>query len=228
MTTIVPVDAANSSSGTGGAVPIGKEITVFTRAMSGGNLAITTVREANQNVVGVASTFIPGAASGVTQYLNLSDAKSDLGVPMTAAAGTPSGTVGISRTAGTSMQLVTESSANNTKTDKAVFEFNLPDTYQAGQNINLYVNCSLSSTGSLTSATLTPTLYTETAQGLEAALTPTPASATTASLSAADMAFVLPGQNLVPGQHVLLELVFVVITTGGGVVGNINSVRYVC
>ena len=405
MTTIVPVDAANSSSGTGGVVPIGKEITVFTRAMSGGNLAITTVREANQNVVGVASTFIPGAASGVTQYLNLSDAKSDLGVPMTAAAGTPagtvgisrtagtstqlvgeatssstktdkalfelnlpftynagtpinfvvnaqvagtgtftasttiitptlytettagveavavtgaalvpttqqigatasdlvftsaglglvpgqhlvlelvmavvttsgantgtidsvrmnfqqatsaapgthylrltdaksdlgvpmtaaagtpSGTVGISRTAGTSMQLVTESSADNTKTDKAVFEFNLPDTYQAGQNINLYVNCSLSSTGSLTSATLTPTLYTETAQGLEAALTPTPASATTASLSAADMAFVLPGQNLVPGQHVLLELVFVVITTGGGVVGNINSVRYVC
>ena len=232
MTTIVPVDAANSSSGTTGTVSIGKEITVFQRSQpaNGGALMITTVREANQNVVGVASSYVPSLASGNVVYLNLSDAKSDLGVPMTAAAGTPAGTVGISRTAGTSTQLVGEATSSSAKTDKALFEFDLPFTYNAGTPINFVVNAQVTGSGTLTAAstTITPTLYTETSAGAEAAavagasLLPTSQQMTVAP---SDLTFVSGGFGLTPGQHLVLELVMLVTSSTGANVGTIDSVR---
>ena len=70
-----------------------------------------------------------------TRYLPLTGAKADSGIPLTAAAGTPAGAVGIARTAGTSLTLAGEATSASAKTDKAFFEFTLPETYVAGANI---------------------------------------------------------------------------------------------
>jgi len=158
--------------------------------------------------------------------MRLTDAKSDLGVPMTAAAGTPAGTVGVSRSAGTSLTLVGEATSGaDNKTDKALFEFSLPDSYQSGSNISLVVNCNTTGTV-ITSAstTMTVAFYTEGNAGAETAGTVSAAQQIPAT--AGDLTFTITGTGLVPGQHVAVELTMLVTTASGAAHGIINSVRY--
>jgi len=169
--------------------------------------------------------FVPGGGGPLTRYLPLIDGHSDLGVPMTAAAGTPSGTVGVSRTAGTSLVLTGETTSSSAKTNKVIFEFNLPTTYIAGANIPVIVNANYAGGGTVTAAstTITAQLYTET-NGVEAAVTTSAAQQFT--LTAANYTFTVTGTGLVPGQHVMLELVMLVTTSAGGATGQINSVAF--
>lgn len=160
------------------------------------------------------------------RYLRLSDAKSDLGVPLTAAAGTPSGTVGISRTAGTSMTLVGEATSSSAKTNKAVWELNLPDTYNAGVAIPVDINASISGTGTLTAASCTVTLtaYSE-VNGVEAALSVT-GGAQQMVPAGSDLLWTVAGTGLVPGSHVALEAAMLVTSSSGANTGAINSISF--
>ncbi len=205
------------------------ELFIQSYAVSGGTLYESILRQGGLGgpIVGVAQSFAPVGATSPQRYLKLTDAKSDLGVPMTAAAGTPSGTVGISRTAGTSMLLVGEVTSSNAKTDKAVFETNLADTYIAGANIPVTVNCDYAGSGTVTAASTTMTVaaYTE-INGVETALTVSAAQQIPALASVADLTFTITGTGLVPGSHVVIELTMLVTTASGANTGQINSVAY--
>lgn len=196
--------------------------------VGGGILYSHILKQAGQSgaLIGVADTFVPTATgSGILRFLELTNAKSDLGVPMTAAAGTPAGTVGISRTAGTSMVLTGEATSASAKTDKALFEVNVATTYQAGANIPVTVNANYATTGTVTAAstTIAVAAYTE-VNGVETALTVSAAQQFTAT--AANYVFTITGTPLTPGAHISIEVTMLVTTSAGAATGQINSVAY--
>ena len=204
------------------------ELLTQSQLVSGGTLYSTVLKNAGQQgqPVSVSTLFVPSTqGGGYVRYLALTDGKSDLGVPLTAAAGTPTGTPAITRVAGTSMVLTGEATSGAAaKTDKVIFEFNLPSTYVAGANVPVIVNCNTS--GSVITAgstTMTPTLYTE-VNGVEAAVTTSAAQQIPAT--ATNLTFTVTGTSLVPGQHVVLELVMLVTTASGAGTGLINSVSF--
>jgi hypothetical protein len=206
------------------------ELMTQSYAVSGGTLYISTLAQSRQNggngqPQAVSSVFVPtGAGGGLVRYLALTNAKSDLGVPMTATPGTPSGTVGVTRTAGSVLVLTGEATSGAAnKTDKALFELDLADTYIAGANIAVTVNCNYSGTVVTTAGTtMTVAAYTE-VNGVETAI----AGITAAQLipaTAGNLTFTIPGTGLVPGSHIAVELVMLVTSASGAVTGQINSV----
>lgn len=232
-TSITPLDAANISSGTGGSIPVGKEINVASRAVTGGTLYITTVRgAADTDPAGVATAFVPASAVPAARQLRLSEGKSDLGVPMTAAAGTPTGTLGISRTAGTSLVLVGEATSSSAKTDKVMFETVLPDTYIAGAAITIAADANYTTTGTVTAAstTLNMAMYAESVAGVEAAVTVTGGAqqftASAASYSWTVSAVNAAAASLVAGMRVVFELTMLVTTSAGAATGQLNSLSF--
>lgn len=171
-------------------------------------------------------TTVSNIMGPIGRSVPLSDGKSDAGVPMTAAAGTPSGTVGISRTAGTSLQLVGEATSSSAKTDKVLFEIRVPDTYVApiGGTFPVTINAAVNGSGTLTAASTTITLaaYTET-DGVEAALTVSAAQQIVAAGS--NLVFnVTPTAAVAPGRRIVLELTMLVTTASGANTGVINAV----
>jgi hypothetical protein len=192
-------------------------------AVPGGTLYTTATM--NNGVVqgGTSSVFVPTAYASPLRYMNLTNAKSDVGVSVTATPG--SGVVGISRTAGTSMYLAGETTSASAVTDKAVFETNLPDTYITGSNIPVVVHASVSGAGTLNagSTTMTVVAYTE-VNGVETAL---PVSAAQQIVAAGStLTFTVTGTGLVPGQHIVIELVMLVTSSSGANTGHINSVAF--
>jgi hypothetical protein len=231
-TNITPFDSAHISPGTGGSIAIGKELNIASRAVNGGTVYIASVRSGNSDPVGISSVFVPANAVAPVRQLELSAAMSDLGVPMTAAAGTPSGTVGISRSSGTSLVLVGEATSSSAKTDKALWEFVLPTTYVAGAAITFNIDCNYTGTGTVTAAstTILGALYTESNTGVEAAVTVTQ-TATQFSATATQYPFAVTAANavaagLAPGMRVCFEATMLVTTSAGAATGQINSVTY--
>lgn len=218
---LVPVLAAT-------AAPLGAGISVDSLAVTGGTLFITSVRNGTGGVDAVDTAFVGSAAGGSRRYLSLSNAKSDLGVPLTAAAGTPSGTVGISRTAGTSLTLVGEATSGSAKTDKALFQTNLPDSYVANSDIVVTVNSAISGTGTLTAASCTITMaaYLEN-NGVETALTVSAAKQIVAA--GGDLTFTITGaaSGLVPGSPIAIEATMLITSSSGANTGAINAISYV-
>lgn len=169
-------------------------------------------------------TTLSNIMGPISRPLPLTNGKSDLGVPMTAAAGTPAGTVGVSRTAGTSLTLVGEATSSSAKTDKVIFEFNVPDTYVTGTPIPVTVNASVSGSGTLTAASTTVTLaaYSET-DGVEAALTVSGAQQIVAAGS--NLVFTItPSSAIVAGRRMVIELTMLVTSSSGANTGTINAV----
>ena len=218
--TPVPVPSTGNTTGA-------SENLIQSYAVPGGAVYQTFYRQAGQgNVVlpgGLA--FVPGGAgSSINRFQALTDGHSDLGVPLTAAAGTPSGAVGVSRTAGTSLQLAGEATSGAAaKTNKVIFETNLAATYIPAANIPVVVNCNTSGTV-ITAATTTMTVavYTEVA-GVETLLTVSAAQQIPAT--ATNLTFTVTGvAGMVPGTHIVVELVMLVTTSSGAGTGLINSV----
>ena len=203
----------------------GSQISVDSQAVTGGTIFITTISRAGQ-IDQVSSNFVPSALGSTRRYLSLTNAKDDTGIPLTAVAGTPTGAVGIARTAGTSLTLVGEATSSSAKTNKALFEFNLPDSYVPGKDIAVVVNAFAAGTGTLTtlSTTMTVAAYSET-NGVEAALSVS-AAVLIPKTTAADLAFTITGTGLVPGQHIALELTMLITTASGANTGTINSISF--
>lgn len=156
-------------------------------------------------------------------HLPLTSAKSDAGVGLTATA--TGGAMGVARTAGTSLTLVGEATSSSAKTDKAMFEFTLADTYVAGANIPILVNCNYTGSGTVTAASTTMTVnaYSE-VNGVETALTVSAAQQFTGT--AADLTFTLTGTGLNPGERMVIELVMLVTTSAGALTGQVNKCAY--
>lgn len=201
----------------------GNELVTISTPVQGGNM-ITQLIENGGVAAQLSSVFTPTAVAGLQRFLHLTDAKSDTGIPIAVAPG--AGVVGISRIAGTSMYLVGETTSASAVTDKAFFEFTLPESYVAGSNIPVTVNAVVLGTGTLNTAatTMTVAAYTET-NGVEAALTVSAAQLIPAT-TAADLSFTITGTNLVPGQHVAIELSMLVTSTAGANTGHLQSVSY--
>lgn len=199
------------------------ELLLQSYAITGGTLYQSILRQPGTagQPIGVAQTFVPSAAGGLIRYLTLTAPKADTGVAFTASPG--SGVFGVSRTAGTSLVLTGETTSSNAKTDKAMWELNLADSYVSGANVPVIVNANYSGSGTPTAATTTLTVaaYTE-INGVETALTVTAAQQFTGT--AANYTFTITGTGLVPGSHIVVEVVMLVTNATGANTGQINSI----
>lgn len=215
----VPSPAPSASAG------LNSELYTQYQSVAGGALYQGILKQPNGSVVALAQTFVPGGGGSAARYLPLIDGRSDAGLVMTGAAGTPTGALGISRTAGTSLILAGEATSSSAKTNKVIWEFNLPSTYVAGANIPVIVNANYTGSGTLTGAstTIAAQLYTE-VNGVEAAVTTSAAQQFTGT--ATNYTFTVTGTGLVPGQHVMLEVVMLVTSASGANTGQINSVSF--
>lgn len=194
----------------------------------GGALYQTFYRQPgpSNNIIPGGMSFVPGGSgSAINRFQSLTDGHSDLGVPLTAAAGTPTGTVGVSRVAGTSLFLSGEATSSSAKTDKVIFETNLASTYIASANLPVVVNCNYTGSGTVTAAStvMTVAAYLE-AAGVETALTVSAAQQFTGT--ATNYTFTITGASsgMVVGSHIVVELTMLVTTSAGATTGQINSV----
>ena len=203
------------------------ELITQSYAVPGGTLYLHTLRQGRNNgsgqPVALGSNFVPSSAGGLTRYQALTNAKSDAGVGLTASA--TSGAMGVARTAGTSLDLVGEATSASAKTDKAMFELNVADSYVTGQAIPVTINANYTGSGTVTAASTTLTLnaYTE-VNGVETAI----AGITAAQQfngTATNYVFSIPGAAaLTPGSHITIEIVMLVTTSAGALTGQVNSV----
>lgn len=162
------------------------------------------------------------------RHLPLTSAKSDAGVALTATA--TGGAMGVSRTAGTSLQLVGEATSSSAKTDKAMWEFVLPDTYNAGAAVGVTANAAISGSGTLTAAscTLALNVYSE-VNGVETALTVSPAAASPQQITAAGADInwsITAGNSLAVGARLVAELTMVITSSSGANTGEINAMKF--
>lgn len=202
------------------------EIYTQSQTVPGGALYQAILKQSNGPLVSLAQTFVPGGGGGIVRYLPLTDGHSALGVPFTATPGTPATTLGITRTAGTSMVLTGETTSSSAKTNSAIWEFNLPSTYVAGANIPVVINTGYTGGGTVTAAstTIAAQMYSESATGAETTITTSAAQQISGTV--APYTFTVTGTGLVPGQHVVLQVTLLVTTSAGGATGTVNSVAY--
>jgi hypothetical protein len=193
----------------------------------GGKLYISTLCQGRDGgrgePISVAQTFVPTAQGGLSRPLALTSAKSDAGVALTATA--TGGAMGVKRTAGASLVLAGEVTSSNAKTDSAIWELDVPDSYVAGQAIPVKVNANFTGAGTVTaiSTTLTLAAYTE-VNGVEAAVAGITAAQAFTN-AATDYTFTIPGAaGLVAGQRIVVEVVMLVTTASGANTGQINNV----
>lgn len=198
--------------------------TLVSHAVTGGTI-YTAISPSAAGDSSPAIVFVPTGAASPQRRLRLTDAYSDAGVGLTASA--TGGAMGISRTAGTSLALVGEATSSSAKTDKALWEFDFPDTYVAGANIPVSVNVQISGSGTLTAAscTLTVAVYTESDVGVEAAISGITA-ATQIVAAGSTLVFTVPGTGLASAQRCVLELTMLITSASGANTGQINSVAY--
>lgn len=201
---------------------------VITQAITvtGGTLYVSAACPAGQINAGptaLSQSFVASSAGGLVRYQALTQAKSDAGVSLTATA--TSGAMGVSRTAGTNLDLVGEATSSSAKTDKAMFELNLADSYVAGAAVPITVNCNYTGSGTVTAASTTMTVnaYSE-VNGVESALTVTAPSSIEIGSTAAPLVYSLSGSGLVPGSHIVVELVMLITSASGANTGQVNAV----
>lgn len=160
---------------------------------------------------------LPGTTLPLTNF------KTGAGIGMTASAG--AGVFGVAITAGTSEDLIGEAALSNTKTDTAAFEYVLPPSYVAGQNITVTVNCNYNlGSGTIGTHTLTGNAYLTTSAGVQGSSLIATAAQTVPS-AAGTVNFTITGTSLVPGSRLWITLAMAIQDTGGSnITGQINSV----
>jgi hypothetical protein len=202
------------------------DVVVSSISVSGGTIyaAVSRPQGASGAISAPALLFQPETIPAPTRPLKLTDAKADTGAVLTATA--TGGAMGISRSAGTSLALVNEATSSSAKTDTANWEFVLPDTYVAGTNIPLLIEAAITGGGTLTAAscTVTPTVYTESATGLEASVSVSAAQQIVAAGST--LTFTITGTGLVAGQRLWLNVSVLVTSASGANTGRVNSVAF--
>lgn len=189
--------------------------TILTGAVSGAGFS--------SSVLGIAKTNAP-----TVRYLQLTDVHVDSGLPLltaTAATTLP----GIARTSGTSLYLTGVATAGATPaTTNMIWEFDVPDTYTAGADIPVLINCVVPVATNITAASTTMTVaaYSVSSLGVETALTVS-AAQQMAITTASTLTFTVTGTTLVVGSRIVLKLTALVTTTSGGASSvRVNSVGF--
>lgn len=158
--------------------------------------------------------------------VNLLDGFCVDGAPIAAAAAASD--FGVSITPGTTFYLVGESCQNNTKTDKALWEYTLPDSYVAGTDVVISPNAGFSGTGTVSTKTVDVNAYEQAADGTQGAdLCSTAAQNLGAVGVYSDFAFVIDGDNLAPGDKLLIVVTVALTETGNAnpILARLNSVN---
>lgn len=175
--------------------------------------------------LGIKSPAGTSGLAGRVERLPLMLGRTGTGLTMTASAG--AGVFGISNTTATSRQLSGEAANNNTKTDKVLWEYQVPSSYVAGQNLTITVNSNLTlNSGTNGASTILANAYLLADAGTSGAtLVATAAASPTTTKT--DYAFVVTGTTVTPGATLLIEVIGVTIESaaGGGIVQTLNSVR---
>ena len=169
----------------------------------------------------------PGGNGLVLSPAPLTNFKAATGTTLPATAA--GGEFGFAITLGASFALIGETSNNSSKTDDAIFEYVVPESYIAGQNLTVTVNCQVTTAGAPTYGTKTVQVkaYPVTAAGVMAAdIGPGAATALNGTPTVAQaIPFTITGTSLVPGQRIVFEVESVLHDTGGVACNmNINSV----
>lgn len=166
----------------------------------------------------------PGANGLVPVSLALTNGRTITGAVMAAAAA--AGVFGFTSTPGTTLVLIGESAQNNTKTDVVMFEHQLPANYVAGTDLTVTINAGFSGSGTAGTKTVDASAFAIADTGAQGADLVTTAAQTIAA-SAADYAFVIDGDTLVPGARVLIRVTVALQETGNAnpVVAAIGSIR---
>lgn len=211
-TGIVTISVGNGAGGV-------SSVTAGTGISASGSTGAVTLSVASGYVESIIQSNVPAV-----RYLPLTGAKADTGVALTGTA--TGGAMGVSRTAGTSLVLVGEATSASAKTDKALWEFDLPDTYVSGSTVPIVVNANYTGGGTVTAAstTLTVNAYTE-VNGVETALTGITAAQQFTG-TATNYTFTIPAAGLAIGTHLVVEIVMLVTTSAGAATGQINSVGF--
>jgi hypothetical protein len=144
----------------------------------------------------------------------------------TLAASAASGKFGLALTFGTSEVLVTEAANNNAKSDAAIFEYVLPASYVAAQDITLTVQQQIViGSGTLSVKTLTPDVRKKAVDGTISAAS-IASAAQNMTNAAGDLAFTITGTTLSPGDLLMIELTAAITeTAASAVTAKIQSVR---
>lgn len=163
-----------------------------------------------------------GANGLAATRLKLLDAFAQDGAPLAAAAA--AGDFGVTCTPGTVLQLISEVAQNNTKTDKALWEFVLPPEYVAGQNINLNIHAEINGSGTAGTKTVDFSVYEQALAGTGTVdLCATDAQAIAAADAGYD--FTVTGTDLAPGDSLLIVATIVLQeTVNTALTAVINSV----
>lgn len=180
--------------------------------------------DANGAVPQLAPSRASSGLGGSTYRLPLILARTDTGLTLTASS--VANTFSISNTTGTSLALTSENANNGTKTDKAMWEWTVPQFYKAGDNLTVTVNGLFTvGGGTATVKTIAAAAYLLADAGTSGA-TLIATAAQTLTATAADYAFVVTGTTLTPGARVLIEIVVVLTeTASSNINATINSVR---
>lgn len=189
--------------------------------LQSGNLnAGTTLAVTTSSLPGGSLVLVP--FSPPIRHLPLTEAKSDAGIALTGTA--TGGTFGVSRTAGTSLYLIGQSTSASAVTDKAMWEIDLPDTWNPGSVIPVVVNFSIGGTGTLSGTATVASLgaYIEN-QGTETAITVTGGTQDIAA-TAADYWWTLAATGLNPGQRIVVEPTLTVTSSAGVNTGQLNRI----
>lgn len=162
------------------------------------------------------------------RYLPLTGVKSDNGLPLLTGTAAPT-LAGISRTAGSSLFLTGAPTVGVTPAiTNMIWEFNLPDTYFNGNDINIAINCVVPIATNVTAASTTMTVaaYKVSNLGVETAISVSSLQQMPLTTSAT-LNYNITGTGLTIGTRIVLELTaFVTTIVGGASSARINSVGY--
>lgn len=163
-------------------------------------------------------------ANGIAETpLRLLDAFCQDGAPMQAAAA--AGDFGVTCTPGTVLQLIGEAANNNTKTDKALWEFALPSNYVAGQDLALIVNAELNGAGTAGTKTIDASVYRQARDGT-GTVDLCATDAQNLAAAAGDFTFAVTGATLNPGDVILVVVTIALQETAASALNAvINSAR---
>lgn len=182
------------------------------------------------DLLGAGFTYAPGSSSvdlganGIPMMqMRLLDVFSQDGAPTAAAAA--AGDFGLTCTPGTALYLIGEVANNNTKTDKALIEFVVPQSYVAGQDLSVVVNCDLDGAGTSGTKTIDCEAWVQANAGT-GTVDICATAAQSFSATATDYTFTLTGTTVVPGDKLLIQLTMVLQETAATAInGRINSIR---
>lgn len=162
--------------------------------------------------------------SGVNSVLRMLDFQNSDGSVLAASAA--AGKFGITLSAGTAMNLVTEAANSNTKTDVAIHEYIVPSSYVAGTNLTVTANTMyVLGSGTVGTHTLAAAAYLTANDGTQGA-TLIATAAQSVPAAAADVTFTITGTSLVAGSRLLLSFTLVIQDTGASnITAKLNSVR---